>query len=294
MIFLTATTDTIEVVTDAAATVHTSAHAIDAAASGLAVSGAVRQNQVITTGTTTTVLAAPAAATTRTLKQLTIRNKDATLSVNVTVQMNLNGTVGELHKVLLTPGDMLEYIEGVGFFICTNVSSSVLDSNAFSGQVASGADTYLTGASLGINGLIQVGSFFRISATMTKTAAGTATPAWTVRAGTAGTTADTGIATLTHASAQTAAADTGSAWIEGVVTAVGASATLEAILEFNHKNTTTGLASAAQVQIIQAASSAFNSGTSGMIVGLSCNPGASGVWTFQSVTCSWHNLIKQR
>lgn len=116
MIYLALTTDKISLITSAAITLDVNVNYIDAATSTLVVSGSGKQNTAITTATTTDILAAPGASTTRTLKQMTARNKHATLSGDVTVQFNANATLYELHKVTLLAGETLEYIEGVGFF----------------------------------------------------------------------------------------------------------------------------------------------------------------------------------
>lgn len=117
MIYLPLTTDLIDVVTGSAATVDVNCNFIDAAASTLVPSAAGKQNTAISTATTTTVLSSPASSTTRTLKQMTIRNKDASNSTDVTVRFNANGTAFELHKETLLPGYALIYIEGIGFFL---------------------------------------------------------------------------------------------------------------------------------------------------------------------------------
>lgn len=129
MIYLTATTDKLDLITSAAAAVDVNANYIDASASGLTSPAGGRQNTAISTATTTDVLSAPGASTTRTLKQMTIRNKDATLSCDVTLRFNQNGTAFELHKLTLNPGECLIYIEGVGFFELTNTSANRLLTN---------------------------------------------------------------------------------------------------------------------------------------------------------------------
>ena len=116
MIFLPLTTDKIELVTSAASTVDVNVNFVDAAAATLVPSAAGKQNTAIVTAATTDILASPGASTTRTLKQMTARNKDASLSNDLTVRYNANGTTYELHKVTLLAGQTLEYIEGVGFF----------------------------------------------------------------------------------------------------------------------------------------------------------------------------------
>ena len=133
MIYLTSTTDTIEVVTTTTAAVDVQINYIDAASSTLVPSGAGRQNSAITTATTTTVLAAPAASTTRTLKQLTIRNKSTTTANTVTVQYDQNTTVYEIYATTLEPGAELIYIEGLGFNVYSTATSDRLLTSSESG-----------------------------------------------------------------------------------------------------------------------------------------------------------------
>lgn len=129
MIYLTATTDKFEVVSSAAALLDVNANYIDAATSGLTPPSAGRKNTAFTTATTQDVVVAPGASTTRTLKQMTIRNKDSAVTTDVTFRLNENGTAFEIHKVTLLPGECLQYIEGVGFFELTNASASRLLTN---------------------------------------------------------------------------------------------------------------------------------------------------------------------
>ena len=118
MIYLPLTTDTIDVVTGTTvSSIDVNCNFVDAAASTLVPSAAGKQNTNITTAGTNTVLSSPGSSTTRTLKQMTIRNKDASTSSDVTVRFNANGTAYELHKETLLPGYALIYIEGIGFFL---------------------------------------------------------------------------------------------------------------------------------------------------------------------------------
>lgn len=126
MIYLTATTDTIEVVTTTTAAIDVQVNYIDAASSTLVPSGAGRQNTAISSIATTTVLAAPAASTTRTLKQLTIRNKSTTTANTVTIQYDQNATQYEIYAANLEPGAELIYIEGLGFNVYTTATSDRL------------------------------------------------------------------------------------------------------------------------------------------------------------------------
>lgn len=113
MILLTATTDSLELVTDSAAT-------LDAHVSWMDYSGTTvtpgRTNTAIASATTTAILAAPAGSTQRNAKTLHARNRHATLAATVTLNFNQNATLFELYKIVLNPGDSLEYVEGIGFF----------------------------------------------------------------------------------------------------------------------------------------------------------------------------------
>lgn len=113
MLNLVATSDEIELITDAAVTVDVHASFVDL--SGTTVTPG-KQNTAITTATTTDIVDAPGASTVRNVKTLHIRNKHASTSVAVTVQYDQNGTKFELHKVTLLAGESLEYVEGIGFF----------------------------------------------------------------------------------------------------------------------------------------------------------------------------------
>ena len=115
MLNLAATTDKLQLVTSAAVTVDV--HASYADLSGTTVTPG-RKNTAITTATTTDIVASPGASTVRNIKTLHIRNKHATTPVDVTVLYEGSATDAnvELHKATLLAGEMLEYVEGIGFF----------------------------------------------------------------------------------------------------------------------------------------------------------------------------------
>lgn len=286
MLLLTATTDTVEIVTAAAVTVDVHVSYMDYA------SGTVtpdRQNTAITTATTTTVVSAPAASTTRNVKTLTARNRSGA-NIDLKVQFNQNGTRYELFQATLLPNQTLQFKDGVGFGIVSTSTTALVLTNANTSDVtANAADTYLTGSSLNIGGRIQSGTFFRWRFAATKTGAGTATPIWNVRFGTAGTTADTSRLTATGV-AQTAATDTGWFEIEAVVRNVSSTGTVAGFFRFAHKNATTGFANVAQDQMFQVSSATFDLTVSNLIVGVSVNPGTAGVWTFQIVDVRAFNI----
>lgn len=131
MLLLTTTTDKIQLITSAAATVDVHASWADNAASTITLG---RTNTAITTAATTDIVASPGASTSRNIKTLHVRNKHATLSVDVTVIYDQNATDYELHKATLRPGEMLEYVEGIGFFTLGSARGS--DAASMAGDVA--------------------------------------------------------------------------------------------------------------------------------------------------------------
>jgi hypothetical protein len=287
MLLLVSTSDKIRLTTGSAGDVDVHASYVDNNA-GTITPGRLNTG-AIATATTTDIVAAPAASTIRNVKTLHIRNTHATVSNTVTVIHTDGTTAVELHKCTLQPGDALEYIEGVGFFQLTAPVGLLSSANA-SDVTANAADTYLTGSSVNIVGRLKVGTSIRWRMVFTKTAAGTGTPTVTIRTGTNGSTSDTSRASWTGL-AQTAATDTGWMDIEAVVRDASASGVLACAMRLQHKNTTTGIANAAQEQLFQTTTSAFDLTAAGLIIGVSCNPNTSGVWTFQIVRVNVDNNL---
>jgi hypothetical protein len=150
------------------------------------------------------------------------------------------------------------------------------------------SDTYLVGSSITVpNGFFRVGTRYRLRFDVVKTAAGTATPIFSVRIGTAGTTGDTAVLTFTFA-AGTAAIDTGIVEIEVLFRTVGSgtSAVVVGWARIMHHLAATGITStgAAGIAIIPAVvSSGFNSTVASSIIGVSVNGGTSAAWTISQV-----------
>ncbi len=139
MIILTNTaTDKLRLITSGAATVDTLISWVDNA-SGTITAG--RTATAITTATTTDIVATPAASTVRNVKTIHIYNKDAATPTNVTVVYDVNGTAFQLWKTLLRPGESLQYIEGIGFFLLTDNTANqllkVLSADDTGGQAVS-------------------------------------------------------------------------------------------------------------------------------------------------------------
>lgn len=172
----------------------------------------------------------------------------------------------------------------------TNSLCSAIRNYNTADVVANAADTYLTGSALAVpTGLtLQVGTTFKWRFFMTKTAAGTAAPSWNVRVGTNGTTADTARLTFTGP-AQTAAVDTGFVEIIAVLRNVGAAGVVAGGLSLTHNLATTGFANIGS-PTLQVTSAGFDTTTAGLIVGVSVNPGAAGVWTHQVIKSEMLNI----
>lgn len=112
MIILGGVSDKVQVVTSAAVPVDVHASYADYAGV-LATPG--RQNTAIVAATTTDVVGSPAAATTRNVKTLYIKNKHASLTVDVTVIHTDGVTPVTMEKVTLLAGEALSFVEGEGF-----------------------------------------------------------------------------------------------------------------------------------------------------------------------------------
>jgi len=155
---------------------------------------------------------------------------------------------------------------------------------------AAGVDTYVTGANILVPAQgLQVGTIFRWRIGLTKSAAGTAAPAWIVRVGTAGAIGDTARITFTQVAAQTAAADAAVVDIQAIVRTIGAAGVMHGVLMMGHVLAATGF-STLNHNVQQVASAGFDMTVANLFVGLSMAPGASGVWTAQNVVVEALNL----
>lgn len=155
--------------------------------------------------------------------------------------------------------------------------------------VANAADTYLSGSALAVPAhLLQAGTIMKWRLAVTKTAAGVAAPIWNVRIGTLGTVADAARLVF-MGPIQTAAVDAGIVEITALLRNTGAAGVLAGILTLGHNLALTGLATLGQ-PTLQVTSAGFDTTAAGLIIGLSCNPGAAGVWTHQLVTAEMFNI----
>lgn len=155
--------------------------------------------------------------------------------------------------------------------------------------VANAADTYLAGSSLAIpQHLLQAGATFKWRFAITKTAAGVAAPIWNVRVGTLGTIVDASRLLFT-APVQTAVVDAACVDITAILRNTGALGILAGVLELGHNLPTTGF-STSTTPVLQVTSAGFDTTVAGLIVGISCNPGAAGVWTHQLIAAEVSNM----
>lgn len=288
------TADKLQLITSAAATIDVHASHMDASTASPPVMDApARTLTAITTATTTDIVAGPASGKVRNVKTLHIRNKHASLSCDVTVVFDLAGTDYELHKATLKAGEALEYVEGIGWFTIAASQVNYLHGNAnLADQTANAADTYLAGSAFNVYQKIRSGTSFRWWISATKTAAGIATPIWSVRFGTAGTTADTARLTFTGL-AQTGVADTAMFVVVCNVRSHAAAGVISGTYGVAaHRLAATGFINQA-IDAAQATSAAFDTTVANSIIGLSVNPGAAGVWTIKEVTLDVVNLINE-
>jgi hypothetical protein len=277
-----------DLITSAAATVDVNASWVDINTSTLAVAAPGRTNTAITTATTTTIVAGPASGSVRNVKSVFIRNRDTANACIVTARINISGgTICQQISVNLNPGDTLEFVEGVGWFVVTSTVAP-MHNQAVASQSGFAADTYLVGSSITMPAsLPQVGTTYKLVMDIAKTAAGVVAPVLTLRFGVNGTVADAALCTFTFG-AQTAAVDQGTLTIPfAIFRTVGAAtaAVVQAIAELRHQLASTGLTvtGTAGYAELGSTSAGFNSTVAGSIIGASLNAGASAAWTITGV-----------
>lgn len=147
---------------------------------------------------------------------------------------------------------------------------------------SAGATTYLTNSSIAVPAAgLRAGTAFVWDIAFSKTAAGTATRSLLIKVGTAGTTADATIVTLTSGT-PTAAADQGYMRVQFTIRTTGAAATSHGAYSAIHQSSTTGLFPN-ETEVKFAAGSTFDSTTANLIVGLAITAGASEALTFEQI-----------
>lgn len=156
-------------------------------------------------------------------------------------------------------------------------------------QVITTARTYIAGSNILIPaGALQVGTLFRWTFDITKSAAGTAASTYDIAFGTAGTTADTARVSFTKP-AGTAVADAGQVQITAVVRGpVGASGVVVGHFNLNHNLAATGHALIPCVDVTTV-SAAFDI-TTPTNIGLCLTGGAADSVTLQLVVAEAWNV----
>jgi len=155
---------------------------------------------------------------------------------------------------------------------------------------AAATRTYLTGSALSVPaGKLQIGTLFRWTFNMTKTAAGSAASTIDIAFGTAGTTADTARVSFTKP-AGTAAADEAFCTITAIVRGpLSASGVVVGTFQMTHNLSATGHAVIPCV-VVNNVSAAFDVTVANLIVGVCLTSGASDAITIQQVTAEALNL----
>lgn len=144
-------------------------------------------------------------------------------------------------------------------------------------QTGFATDTYLSGSNIAIpSNLVRVGTTYRLSFDMVKTAAGTATPILNIRFGTTGSLSDTARLVFTFA-AGTALVDTGIFEVLVHVRTASAVGVMAGRTNLRHHLAATGLTTtgASGTGIILVTSAAFDMTVPGSQIGASFNGGAS-------------------
>jgi hypothetical protein len=289
MLLLTSTSDKIQVTTGAAATIDVHASYMDFDGTNVTPG---RKNTPITTATTTDVVLAPLTSVFRNVKSLTVANKDV-VSCACTVKHTDGTNTPTLFSATLAPGDMIEFVDGVGFVVRPAYATSQLQNVSTADQSPTAATlTYLTGSLIALPRTAQVGSIYRWKVHLAKSAAGTGTTSFDIRFGTNGTTADTARCSTGALDTETAIADEMVAEIWATVRGpIGASCIVQSSWMFDDNLTTTGFSNTArksQVKAVQSA--AFDITPTGTKVGLTITSGAADVVTIRQVTAEGFNL----
>lgn len=144
MLLLTSTSDKIQLVTSAAGDVDVHATWVDNA-SGTITPG--RTNTVaIATATTTDVVGSPAASTQRNVQSLLVRNTHASVTNTVTVRHTDGTNAADIFSTALGPGEVLQFLDGVGFQVLTSSGAVKTSQNQGSNAVNSGINVAVLAA----------------------------------------------------------------------------------------------------------------------------------------------------
>lgn len=157
-----------------------------------------------------------------------------------------------------------------------------LKNQSVSSQSGFASETYLTGSYITFPYLPKVGTTYKLTFDVTKTAAGTATPIINIKLGTAGTTSDTTRCTFTFG-AGTTVIDSGIFEVICTFRTVGGTtnAVIQGVSKLTNNLTTTGISNA--VKAVFSTSAGFDSTVTSLGIGASYNAGTSASHTIQLV-----------
>jgi len=296
MLLLTTTASLVELVTGAASTIHVHADYADNNAG--TITPGIQANQSITTAATTTIVGSPASSVQRNVREIHIANVDAANSCACTVEHYDGTTTVTLIKCTLLIGEelvfngdtWLHYDQYGGIYQATTQAKILYNFSTGAQGAGFSSDTYLTGSSILLPTSRPIaGTRYLLNFEMSKTAAGTATPIFSLRYGTTASTSDTAECTFTFA-AGTAAADAAYVTVDAYFRTIGSgtSAVLVGTVSLDTNLTTTGFSNA--VKNVNAVSSGFDSTTVNTYLGLSVNGGTSASWTVNQVLARLENF----
>jgi hypothetical protein len=188
--------------------------------------------------------------------------------------------------------DAIEIDRATGAVSLPNTAPVLLFNQSLASQGPGFAsDTYLTGSSIAVpQGALRAGTRYRVRLDVRKTAAGTASPVFTLRFGTAGGLADAALGALTFP-VQTAVVDDGRFDVDVTFrsTGTGTAAVVQIVGSMTHSLASTGLANSPG-PVRRATSAGFNSEQAGAVIGLSINGGTLAAWTVSLVQASLENI----
>lgn len=181
------------------------------------------------------------------------------------------------------------YLSSTDWNTFNNKSKQHFNNSTGTQAITAATVTYLTNSAIS-TASIKAGTVITWNISVTKTAAGTAAPVFTVRFGTNSSTTDATILTFTG-NAQSAAADDGIFTIQCVFRTVGSetSAVLVGHYSLVHRLDATGLSNGNGGAF--ATSAGFNSTTANAFLGVTVNSGASAVWTVNQVFVKMENTL---
>jgi hypothetical protein len=215
---------------------------------------------------------------------------NSTITISTTAPLSGGGnlTANRTLAISLATTSVDGYLSSTNWNTFNNKSKLLFNNSTAPQSISAATVTYLTSSNITTANIVA-GTIVTWQISVTKTAAGTATPIFTVRFGTTSSTSDSTLLTFTGA-AQTAAIDTGMFTIQCTFRTIGSgtSAVLVGNYTLVHQLATTGL-SVGQGGAF-ATSAGFDSTTANAFLGITLNSGASAVWTVNQVNVKIENI----